>query len=564
MQWHDEFDFIVVGSGAGALAAAIRAQELGLKTLILEKSEYFGGSSAMSGGGLWIPNNHDMARVGIVDSEDDAIAYLKHITAGKVPDAKIRAYVRTAPKMIADFHRRGILRTQAIGNYCDYYPDAPGAKPGGRTMEALPFNSLRLGDERKHLRPTTLLLFNLISAIASDACHNVSGSLYGQWLAMKRVLLWALNIPARLISKESLMLGLGQTVVAPLRYQLKKHKVPLWLSSPAKQLIVENHRVVGVEVEQQGKRVMVRANCGVLMAAGGFDHNQQMREQYLPKPTSGKWSAGNLHNTGDAIVMGQQVGARLAFMDDAWWSPTLQAPGWPTAWILVYEKNMPHGIFVDSTGKRFVNESGPYIDVVSGMYRNHGPDKVSVPCWMIFDTNYRRQSALGKILPSRMQPDKKVDPAFWNDSLFKADSLAGLASKIGIPAHALQQTVTRYNSFCETGIDADFNRGGNISDRFYGKVKYNNPTMGPIIKAPFYAARIDAGDIGTKGGLDTNEHAQVLRDDGSVIAGLYACGNCASSVMGYSYAGAGATLGPAMTFGYIAAETAARENTPCI
>ena len=553
------YDFVIVGSGAGALAAAIRATDLGLRTLIIEKSEYYGGSTSMSGGGLWIPNNHDMPRAGVADSDEDAMAYLRAVTEGKVSEAKLRAYVTRAREMIADFNQRGILKTHAIGNYPDYYPAQPGAKPGGRTMETVAFNALRLGKERHLLRPTQILMMGVISGVASQASENIKGTLKGRWIFLRRLLLWALS-PARLISKPSLMLGLGQGLIAPLRYELLKRNTPLWLNSPAKKLIIENQRVVGVEIEQAGKRIEVRARCGVLLATGGFDHNPALREKYLPNPTSTTWSAGNLHNTGDAIAMGEQVGARLAFMDDAWWTPTLQVPDYPVAWILLYEKNLPHGMYVDSSGKRFMNEAAPYPDVIRNMYRNHHTGNSSVPCWMIFDSNYRRQNALGKILPSMMMGDKRIPPEYWGSVLFKADTIDELARQINVPSQQLQDTVTRFNHFNETGIDEDFHRGENISEQFFSKRGYKNPNIGPIVKAPFYAARIEAGDLGTKGGLDTNEHAQVLRDDGSVIAGLYACGNCSSPVMGYSYAGAGATLGPAMAFGYIAAETAAKEK----
>jgi 3-oxosteroid 1-dehydrogenase len=556
----EEYDFIVVGSGAGALTAAIRAHGLGLSTLVIEKSEYFGGSSAMSGGGLWIPNNHDMPRAGVADTDAEAISYLKTITEGKVSDAKIRAYVTRGHEVIASLQQCGILKTSAIGNYPDYYPAVAGAKPGGRTMEALTFNALRLGKERHRLRPTQLLMLGVISGIASQASENIKGTRKGQWLFAKRLLLWALNIPARLISKQSLMLGLGQALVAPLRLALMKRNVPLWYNTAATKLVVENSRVTGIEVEQHGTRKILRARKGVLLAAGGFDHNEAMRQQHLPKPTSHLWSAGNVHNTGDAIVMGEQIGAKLAFMDEAWWTPTLQVPDYPVPWILLYEKNMPHGIYVDSSGKRFVNEAAPYTDVIQGMYRNHGTGHESVPCYMIFDAQYRQQSAIGKILPGKFMPDSKINPDYWGKILFKANTLDELARQIHIPAENLQRTITRFNQFAVTGIDEDFHRGENISDRFFSKSGYKNPNLGAVIKAPFYAAKVEAGDLGTKGGLDTNEHAQVLREDGTVIAGLYACGNCASPVMGNSYAGAGSTLGPAMVFGVIAAEIAANSH----
>jgi 3-oxosteroid 1-dehydrogenase len=558
-----QVDFLVVGSGAGALTGAIRAHDLGLNTLVVEKSAFYGGTSAMSGGSIWIPNNHQMAARGVSDSEDEALTYLKAITNGEVEESRLRMYVRKGAEMLKYLEDRGDLTCNALPMYADYYPDAPGAKPGARTLEASRFETLKLGRDLRDLRPPhpACVTFGLIFSTALDAYYSVRGDWRIYLSIAREMALYVLGFPLRLLSPRSTRVTLGNALVAPLRLALKKRKVPLWLSSPAKELLVEDGRVVGAVIERNGQRVTVRASKGVLLGTGGFEHNPVLRQQHLPAPTHTDWSAANKHNTGDALVMTDSLQPALALMDDAWWTPATRVPGSAPAHAMVFEKSMPYSLFVNTRGERFANESAPYIDVVNAMYANHNPgQREAVPCWMIFDSRYRKNTVIGgAVYPATMMPDSLVPKHYWNDLIYKGDTLSALAHQIGVDAQNLQQTVMRFNRFAQSGVDEDFKRGGNAADRYYSSpASKPNPNVGALEQGPFYAVRVVAGDIGTKGGLLTNADAQVLREDGSVIDGLYACGNCSAAVMGRSYAGAGSTLGPAMTFGFVAAETASR------
>ncbi len=557
-----QVDFLVVGSGAGALTAAIRAHDLGLDTLVVEKSGFYGGTSAMSGGSIWIPNNHQMAKHGISDSEEEALTYLQHITHGEVDEARQRQFVRKGAEMLRYLEERGDLVCDAVPMYSDYYPDAPGAKPGARTLEARRFDILKLGRDMFTLRPPhpACVTFGVIFSTAHDAYYSVRGHWRMYTSVLRELSLYLLTLPLRLLSLRSTRVTLGNALVAPLRLALKKRDVPLWLNSPAKSLLVEGGRVAGAIIERNGQRITVRASKGVLLATGGFEHDPVLRQRHLPQPTHTDWSAANKHNTGDALAMAQPLQPALALMDEAWWTPATRVPGSAPAHAMVFEKCMPYSLFVNSRGERFVNEAAPYIDVVNAMYANHQPgQREAVPCWMILDARYRKNTVIsGAVYPATMMPDALVPQHYWNRFIYKADTLPDLAHRIGVDAQKLQATVKRFNRFAQTGIDEDFGRGSNLSDQYYScPVSRPNPNVGALERAPFYAVRVIAGDIGTKGGLLTNAAAQVLREDGSVIPGLFACGNCSAAVMGRSYAGAGSTLGPAMVFGFVAAETAA-------
>jgi 3-oxosteroid 1-dehydrogenase len=558
-------DFLVVGSGAGALTGAIRAHDLGLNTLVVEKSGFYGGTSAMSGGSVWIPNNHQMAGVGVSDSEEEALTYLSAITKGEVEVSRLQVFIRKGAEMLKYLEYRGDLKCKALPQYCDYYPDVPGAKPGARTLEASRFNTLKLGRDLRRLRPPhpACVTFGLICSTALDAYHSVRGD----WRIYRHIAvemaIYCLTFPLRIVSPRSTRVTLGNALVAPLRLALKKRGVPLWLNSPAIELLVENNRVTGAIVERDGKRITVHAKRGVLLGTGGFENNPVLRQRYLPKPTSTNWSAANKHNTGDALRMTEVLQPQLALMDEAWWSPATLVPGSAPAHALVFEKCMPHSLFVNSRGERFTNEAAPYIDVVNGMYANHiEGERSAAQCWMILDARYRRQTAIaGVIYPSSMMPDSLIPARYWNTLIYKGDTLSALAHQIGVDAQNLQSTVMRFNRFAQKGVDEDFGRGSNACDNYYSSPACKpNPNLGALETMPYYAVRIVAGDIGTKGGLLTDADARVLHRSGDVIEGLYACGNCSAAVMGRSYAGAGSTLGPAMTFGFVAAETAARTS----
>jgi 3-oxosteroid 1-dehydrogenase len=309
--------------------------------------------------------------------------------------------------------------------------------------------------------------------------------------------------------------------------------------------------------EKEGRTICIRAEKGVILAAGGFEGNQEMREQYLPEPTRVEWTCANPDNTGDAIRMALELGAAVDLMDDAWWGPVTVVPGEPQARMLVIEKALPGGVMVDKNGERFVNEAAPYIDVVNAMYGKNTPEAPCVPAYLVFDADYRRKYPCGPMLQASQQPDWALPKAFRQGYLKKSETLGGLAAQLDIDPVGLAKTVEKVNEYARNGKDLDFQRGETVFDRYYGDEKVEpNPCLAPIDTPPFYGIEVYPGELGTKGGLATDANARVLRETGEPIPGLYAIGNCSASVMGHSYPGAGATLGPATTFGYIAARHA--------
>lgn len=555
--WDHTVDLLIVGSGAGAMATAIIAHDRGGKAMLIEKTHLYGGSSAMSGGSLWIPNNHLMAAAGVADTREDALTYLKHITRGAVSDEKLQRYVDTAPEMLRYLSERGHLRMQSMLTYTDYYPEAPGGRPGGRSVEPHHFDARLLGDDFDRLREPAIqeLVMGRMSMTATEAHHLLAR--HPGWIGLTSKIMsrYFMDVGQRLKSKRDRCLSLGNALVGMLRRTLLDRDVPLWLETAARELIVEGDRVVGAVVDQRGRTIRIRAEKGVVLAAGGFESNDAMRKQYLPNPTEASWTTANPGNTGDAIKMGVALGAGVEFMDDAWWGPTTVVPGESRARMLVIEKGLPGSIFVNQRGQRFVNEATPYNDICKAMYANHSPESPCVPAYMIFDATYRKKYPCGPFFPGSQQPDWAL-PRQLKETRYlkKSDTLEGLAAELGIDAVGLRASVERMNGFARAGRDLDFHRGESLFDRYYGDEKVQpNPCLAALETPPYYGLVVYAGDLGTKGGLKTDASARVVRDDGSVIPGLYAIGNCSASVMGRTYPGAGGTMGPAMTFGYILA-----------
>lgn len=557
--WDHSVDLLVVGSGAGAMTAAIVACDRGAETLLIEKSSQYGGASAMSGGSLWIPNNHLMLDAEVNDTRTDALTYLASATAGRVPEEKLKAYVDSAPEMLRYLTEKTHLRCQALPHYCDYYPTIPGSKPGARSIEADTFDGRLLGEDVLRLREPAVqtLIMGRVSMTAAEARILLVRSRGWIGLMLRLMLRYALDVPWRFRSKRDRALTMGNALVGRLRLSLMDRGIPLWLETPACELVIADGRVEGVVAEREGRRVRIRARKGVILAAGGFEGSQALREKYLPNPTRAEWSAANPHNTGDALLMGLAVGAATDFLDDAWWGPTTVVPGETRARMLVIEKGLPGSILVNQAGERFVDEAAPYIDVVRAMYEKNAPGAGSVPAYLVFDGRFRRSYPFGPFLQSSQQPDLLISSYIQNGYLRKADTLRGLAAKLGVDADGLEATVRKMNGYARTGVDLDFHRGENLFDRYYGDKKIRpNPCLAPLETPPFYGIEAHAGDLGTKGGLRTDARGRVLRGSGEAIPGLYAVGNCSAALMGPTYAGAGATLGPAMTFGYIAARDA--------
>jgi 3-oxosteroid 1-dehydrogenase len=544
------YDVIVVGSGAGAMLTAARAHDLGLSVLVVEKSDKYGGTSAVSGGAIWIPNNSQMR---IKDSHDEALTYLKAATKGLVAEDRLLAYLESAPQMVEYINSKMTLQYFPCHRYPDYYQNLPGSKPGGRTMEPKLFDASLLGEEFAHLRMAYngTLLLGKASMTATEA-HIMLAKEPGWMLqVMKTMARYFLDLPWRLKTKHDRMRGLGNAMGAGLRHALLTRQVPLWLNTPFESLITEGARVTGIVVKKNGQTLNLTARRGVVLGAGGFERNQQMREQYLPKPTQAEWSATPPHNTGDTIRAAMAIGAKTELMDWAWWVPSIHVPGEAAQTGLFAERNLPGCIVVNGKGQRFVNEASPYLEFGAAMYTEHAKSGAGVPAWLIFDARFRYNYPMGPLMPSQIAPDRAswLGKVYWKDA-----TLDGLAGQIGVDAAGLKKSVELNNQYAKDGKDKEFDKGGNVFDQYYGDYNIKpNPCLAPIVKAPFYAMRVDAGDIGTKGGLLTDKDARVLDQNNQPIEGLFCIGNNSASVMGTAYPGAGGTLGPAMTFGFRAA-----------
>jgi 3-oxosteroid 1-dehydrogenase len=539
-----EFDVVVAGSGAAGMTAALAAAQHGLRTVVLEKTDYFGGSTARSGGGIWAPGNEVLRKAGVRDTPEQASAYLAHV-AGPVSEARRRALLARGPEMLAFVRANTPVDFAWVPGYADYYPEAPGGLARGRSIEPVPLDAQVLGTEAGRLNPAYLPAPPGVTITQADYRWLSLGTRHPRAI-LTAALVFGRAARSRLLKRRTL--SMGQALAAGLRAGLAARGVPVWLATPMTGLQVTDGRVTGVEVTRDGRPALIRARRGVLIAAGGFERNEEMRRRYQRQPIGTEWTTGSAGNTGDGIVAGEAAGAALDLMDDAWWGPTIPLSGGP--YFCLAERSLPGCILVNGAGQRFVNESAPYVDAVHAMYGAHSPDNPHIPAWLVTDQRYRNRYVFAGL------PPRKPLPRRWYraGAVFRAPTLTELAEQVGVDPEGLSKTVTRFNEFAEAGRDEDFRRGDSAYDRYYGDPRCRpNPNLAPLAQAPFYAVKIVPGDLGTKGGLRTDERARVLRPDGTAIAGLYAAGNASASVMGHSYAGAGATIGPAMTFGYIAA-----------
>lgn len=540
------------------MTGAVVAGQLGGKVLLVEKESVYGGTTAKSGGVAWIPGNHRQSEHGLSDSIEEGYQYLKGLIGDTVSEARLEAYARRAPQMLRFMMQHSHIDYSPLPHYMDYYEHVPGYKPGGRSMDSAPFDMRRLGSEAKTMRrghyAGLLLPFN-VTVVEGMRLQAMDTRAY--LLGLKLLLRYLLDIPARLKRQEDNRVTLGPAVVARLRRSMMDRDIPVWLNAPMKELIVERGRVIGAVIAQEGKDVQVKAKRGVLLATGGFSHNVALREQYQQAPTGSHWTAAAPGATGDGIIMGQQVGAELGFMDCAWWSPTYTLPDGRTL-ALISGKSYPGSIMVNQQGQRFTNEAQPYEDLVKDQYASEARGEGAVPCYLIFDANFRRKYSAGHIKPGKIEDDSKISQANLDSGLLTiAPTLGALADKLSIDAKNLQATVDRFNSHAREGVDPDFGRGSTEHDRYYADRSVSpNPSLGPLEKGPYYALRCDPGDLDTKGGLMCDEYARVLNTSGAIIPGLYAAGNTSAAVMGNTYPGAGATIGSAMTFAYIAAQHA--------
>ena len=561
MQWDHEVDVLVVGSGNGALTAAICSHDFSGKkngkaddVLVIEKSDKFGGTSAISGGGVWVPNNRYARAAGADDSFEEAYTYLDNtIPADDVPRSMLKTYLREGPKMIDYLHKYTRVRYRTLEGYPDYFSNLPGARTGHRSMEPEPISWSKLGRDMQHMRGDGAMYLNYkIAVTQTEGKVLVEDRKRRKMLVLKLLLRYYLDIPWLLRRKGfSRRTTGGGAGVIRLFLSLRDRKIPLWLNTALKELVIEDGRVLGAIVEKAGRRMSIRARKAVMLGAGGFEHNQAMREKYLPRPTNTAWSAGCKHNTGDAIRAGEAAGAKLALMGNAWWCTTKVIPNKPYPFLSIVNKSLPGTIVVNKLGERFSNESQNYMSFLKETFAKYQQGIPCVPQYMIFDHDFRcRRSVWPWALPDAM-----IDREYFEQGVIgKGNTLSELANSLDIDADGLEKTVERFNGFCETGKDLDFYRGDAAYDRYYGDRSFKpNPCLGKIEKPPFYAVKINPGDFGTQGGMVINENAEVCDQSGDVIEGLYAFGNNAAAVLP-SYPGPGSTLGPAMTFAWQAAQ----------
>ncbi|MEU4067039.1 FAD-dependent oxidoreductase [Streptomyces wedmorensis] len=552
-QWDHTYDVVVVGSGAAGMAAALTARLRGLTALVLEKTDVYGGSTALSGGAIWVPDNFHLDAAGLGDTPEKARAYLDATVGDRVPAERKDAYVAHGPRMVKEFHDRTDVRFVYTPGYSDYYPERLGGYPQGRSIEPQVFDFRKLGPEqRAAMRRAGLPTYGLTITSKDFRQLNMVGRTWsGRRTALK---VGAQAVRARLSGRE--MLSLGEALVARMRHSLDTLGADLWLSAPLTGLVEEDGRVTGVRITRDGRELTVRARGGVVLASGGFSHDQRLREKHLPAPTSSEWSSAADGQTGDALEPATALGAATDLMDRVWGAPSVVPPdGKP--FFLVADRGIPGMVIVDSAGKRYANEAAPYHEFVDAMYAHDGPEATTVPSWLILDSTSKARYIFMGLFPGQAFPRPWLESGFVK----KAATVEELAAGIGIAPARLRATVDRFNGFARTGRDEDFHRGDSVYDRYYGDPTLPNPNLAPLDKGPYYAIPVHPGDIGTKGGLVTDATARVLREDGTPIDGLYACGNVSSAVMGETYPGPGATIGPAMTFGWLAAGHIARTRS---
>ncbi|MCB8929449.1 MAG: FAD-binding protein [Ardenticatenaceae bacterium] len=546
-KWDYTTDVLVVGSGGGGMTAALVAKQAGLDTLLVEKTEAYGGSTALSGGGLWIPNNYLLKQDGLDDSFEKARTYMANTVGDRIPQDRQDAYLKNAPEMVEYLVANSQVRFHRSKGYADYHPERPGGMVDGRALEASPFDGRTLGEDLDQMRKGDIEIPAGLAFTSSE--FNKLGMIMSTWKGKETAVKVGLRTIYNMIAGVK-YITLGGALIGRLRLSLKEANVPLWLNTPLKELIFEDDAVVGVAVEREGRPMNIRARKGVILAAGGFAHNQAMREEFQQGPVNHEWSSANKGNTGEAIQLGMKAGAAVDLMDDAWWGPSSMMPD-GTPMFHVGERSYPGGIIVNSAGRRFTNESASYVKAVHAMYENNREDAQSVPATFIMDHRYRSKYIFGMLFPMQPIPEEYLETGY----IKKADTLEELAVKCGIDPQGLVDEVKRFNEFARKGVDEDYRRGDSAYDRYYGDPTVEpNPCLAPLDQPPFYAVTMVPGDLGTKGGLVTDANAQVLRGDGSPIAGLYAIGNNSASVMGNIYPGAGSTIGPAMAFGYVAAK----------
>lgn len=563
MEAGDVFDVVVVGSGAAGAMAALRAADQGLSVLIVEKAHKFGGTSATSGGVLWIPNHQldGAADKEGGDSREAALTYLDSLIGVPVNRERLEAFVDEGPKMVHYLKDVGVPVMAAA--WPDYYPDRPGAR-SDRSIVVPTFDGRELGDGRYALMREQYNRFKLFGRYAMDLVETFALMMQqkGWRFTAARVIgrYWA-DRSTRRVSHRDRRFTQGAALMGSIYKQVFRRGVELRLETRLEELTVDaNARVGGIEVSNFGRRYAIAARHGVVLAAGGFEWNQTLRDRFYPVPGLTRHSSTPEDgNRGEALIAAERIGASTEHTEQGWWIPTMTLPmpgasNFHEIHQAAFDVGRPWSVVVNRNGVRFVDEACGYDQFGQAMVQDHLKTGANCPCWLIFDSRFRAKFSAGGLMPTVHTPEHKVPRDWWDHYVFRAETIEALAEKIHLPVEAVKQTVANMNAYAKTGIDPEFGRGMNIYDQFFGDPTVSpNPNLGPIDRPPFYAVPINNGDLGTKGGLRCDARARVLDGAGQPIAGLYAAGNNSGTPFGDTYPGAGATIGPAMTFGFVAA-----------
>jgi succinate dehydrogenase/fumarate reductase flavoprotein subunit len=526
-----------LGTGAAGLVAALAASDEGASVGVYEKSALIGGTTSMSGGIIWMPNNHLQEAAGKRDSRADALAYLDALSLGQIDSDLAATFVDVGPEMLRWVHEHTPCEFHLVPEYPDYHPEHPGGKPdGGRSVDNGLFAFTELGGWADRIRnqrganPVMLVETPLGGATSTPPADVIA---------------------ARLAGREN---GMGLALVGALLRGLLDRGIEPVLEAKAEHLVVEHGEVVGVVLSTPAGETTVRARRGVVIATGGFEWNEELCRTFLRGPMTAP--AGSPENTGDGLVMAMEAGARLGNMRNAWWVPVTRAPGgevWgaPRVSLVLLERTRPRSLMVNREGRRFCNEAGNY-NAMGGVFHAFDPATFTYPnqpCWLVFDHAHKRRYDVAGCPPGDEVPAWMVTGA----------TLGELARRLGVDPTTFEDTVTRFNAHAAEGRDPDFGRGESAYDTFNGDRSLPGvaATLGPLDEPPFHAIAIESGSLGTNGGPKTDTRARVLSVRGGVIPGLYAAGNAMAAPTGMVYGGAGGTLGPAMTFGYIAGREAA-------
>lgn len=550
-------DVLVIGTGAAGLSAAVTARHQGLDIIVVEKERHFGGTSAWSGGWLWIPGNPIGKRAGKQDSIDDARTYIRHQTGDLFDGEKTDAYLLYGPQMVRFFEEKTEVKFTVDLDYSDYHPNAPGASTG-RSINALPYDGRNLGSTLDHLKPQMpeLTLWGLKIGSGSDIKHffNFTRSFQSFLFVLKHLIRHLRDVT---FYGRVLRLVNGNALIARLAKSAMDLKIPIWLSTPAQELLTTDGKVSGALVFKDGKLTRITATRGVILACGGFSRDNVRRAQLYPlsrsQATRVPLTGGAIGTTGDGLRMAEGVGAQI---DKDFWSAGYMIPlsrvaiknGASSVYMHATDRGKPGIIAVTREGGRFVNESDPYPIVAQAICRATS-ENFSDTVYLICDHRAIRRYGLGHAKPFPIP----LKPFLRSGYLMRGKTIEELAYNAGINAEALKKTVENFSRHAREARDPDFGKGSTKYNWFQGDLMHRpNPCLAPIDKPPYYAVKIHPGDLATLAGLTTNQHAQVLGEDRHPISGLYAVGNDMANFMKGHVLGAGTTLGPAMTFGYIA------------